>query len=128
MQQIIQKIKSMLSGDVYVVLVIVLVGFSSFGLGRLSLGDQGKMEVKILEAGQSAAVITGIGGNSQDVMPVPEVGNLGGQYVASKKGTKYHLPWCAGASQMAEENKVWFDSKEAAEAAGYSTASNCKGI
>ncbi len=50
------------------------------------------------------------------------------QYVASKTGTKYHLPWCAGAKQMKEENKIWFNTKEEAEKAGYLPASNCKGI
>lgn len=50
------------------------------------------------------------------------------EYVGSKNGTKYHLPWCAGAKQIKEENKVWFSSKTEAEKAGYSPASNCKGI
>lgn len=49
-------------------------------------------------------------------------------YVASKTGTKYHLPTCAGAKQIKEENKVWFSTKEEAEAAGYTPATNCKGI
>jgi methylphosphotriester-DNA--protein-cysteine methyltransferase len=51
-----------------------------------------------------------------------------GGYVASKNGTKYHLPWCGSAKQIKEENKVWFATKEEAEAAGYTPAANCKGI
>jgi hypothetical protein len=50
------------------------------------------------------------------------------KYVASKNSTKYHLPWCSGAARIAEENKVWFASKEEAAAAGYAPAANCKGI
>jgi methylphosphotriester-DNA--protein-cysteine methyltransferase len=49
-------------------------------------------------------------------------------YVASKNGTKYHLPWCSGAQRIKDENKVWFKTKEDAEKAGFMPASNCKGI
>lgn len=50
------------------------------------------------------------------------------RYVASKNGTKYHLPTCSGAKRIKEENKIWFDSKTEAEQAGYEPAKNCKGI
>ena len=51
-----------------------------------------------------------------------------GMLVASKSGAKYHFPWCAGASQIAEKNKIWFDSYVEAQTAGYTPASNCKGL
>ncbi len=49
-------------------------------------------------------------------------------YVGSKNGTKYHLPTCSGAKNIKEENRIWFGSREEAEAKGYQPASNCKGI
>jgi hypothetical protein len=51
-----------------------------------------------------------------------------GKYVASKTGSKFHLPTCAGARGISEANKVWFESREEAERAGYAPAANCKGI
>lgn len=51
-----------------------------------------------------------------------------GQYVASKTGTKYYLPSCATAKRIKDENKVWFATKQQAEAAGYQAAANCKGL
>lgn len=51
-----------------------------------------------------------------------------GSYVGSRKGTKYHLPWCPGARAISEENKVWFESKQDAESKGYTGAANCKGL
>lgn len=51
-----------------------------------------------------------------------------GAYVASRNGSKYHLPWCSGAQRIKEENKIWFDSKEEAERRGFSPAKNCPGI
>ena len=121
---------------------VVLLCSLSFGLGYLS----GK------EAQTSDVVIQGVPAPSETTSGVTPMQSLqaapkesissapvapevappslpaGGQYVASKKGTKYHLPWCAGAKAMKEENKVWFNSKTEAEAAGYTPAANCKGI
>lgn len=51
-----------------------------------------------------------------------------GEYVASKTGTKYYLPSCATAKRIKDENKVWFATKQAAEAAGYTPSTTCKGI
>jgi hypothetical protein len=113
--------------DVLVVLIIVLVGAGSFGLGRLS-GEQPIAPVTLrtpeprtaeqpaTPERQTAAAITSV--------PAPATGN----YVASKSGSAYHLPWCPGAQRIKDENKIWFDTKEAAEAAGYHPASNCKGL
>jgi hypothetical protein len=50
----------------------------------------------------------------------------GGQVVGSKNGDRYHYPWCPGADQIKEENKVWFASEAAAIEAGYTKAKNCQ--
>ena len=97
--------KALKPGDVWIVLVIVLVTIISFGLGKLSEIDRSKHQVQIYEDST--------------------IGETGGQVVASKKGSKYHAPWCPGAQTMKEENKIWFESEEAAEEAGYGRAGNC---
>lgn len=107
------------SRDVFFSAVVVLVGFASFGLGRLSLLESRREPVRI-----ENALVAGIGG----VKVKEEKMVLGGQLVASKTGTKYHYPWCAGASQITEKNKIWFTSVEEARKAGYTPASNCKGL
>jgi methylphosphotriester-DNA--protein-cysteine methyltransferase len=48
--------------------------------------------------------------------------------VASKTGKKYHLPWCTGAKNIPENNKIWFNSIDEAKKAGYTPALNCKGL
>lgn len=45
--------------------------------------------------------------------------------VASRNGTKYHLPTCPGAKQITAANKVEFASIASAAAAGYEPAANC---
>ena len=112
--------------DILTSLVIVLVGIGGFGIGRLSMQENGAQEAKILSA---SVIQSGQTGNSSNE-PSFEVPALeeGGQVVASKSGTKYHYPWCSGAKSIKEENKVYFDNIEAARAAGYTPAGNCKGL
>lgn len=128
-QKFWEKIKPLLSGDVMIVIVIILVGISSFGLGRLSVIEQKKEPVRI-EFNQSASAAVGIE-TANDTIPAGQAGALlgdGGKFVASKNSTVYHFPWCSGAKRIAEKNKIWFDSKEDAEKAGYRPAKNCKGL
>src|SRR3989338_3534345 len=131
------KCKSFIdSRDVYTVLIIILVGLSSFGLGRLSLFESRREPIRLENFMQN---------NTENSAPNDTVGNVGnifksvdaqkqtaiakgGMYVASKSGKKYHLPWCAGARTIKPENVIWFNSKADAEKAGYAAASNCKGI
>jgi hypothetical protein len=114
---------------------VVLLGVLSFGLGRLS-ADTGDGDVALCDAlgGQTATVLsvlpetgTGVTLGSDTNMEQPAMMGKG-TYVASKSGSAYHFPWCSGAQRIKEENKIWFETKEEAEQAGYRPASNCKGL
>ncbi len=94
--------------------VLVLSSSASFALGYLA--GQG--------SGQGAAVAP----DSPPAGFLEEAPAASGAFVASKNGTKYYLPSCAGANRISEANKVWFASAEAAAAAGYAPAANCKGL
>lgn len=115
-----QKYKGILLDDgVFYGALILLVGATSFGLGRLSIAP---MEGR----GQQAAITIAAAPEETGEMPV-SAGEQG-MYVGSKSSDKYHLPWCSGAARIKEENKVWFVSKEEAAAMGYTPAGNCEGI
>jgi len=118
-------------------LIIILVAFGSFGLGRLSkVGEEKQpLAVKQMEAS--------VGNISKKTVLSPQKAGAtisnpqgdgipstvpGGFIVASKTGKKYHFPWCAGAQQVKEENKVWFINEDDARAAGYTPAANCRGL
>lgn len=110
---------------------ILLVGTLSFMLGMLAGAererDQGKgfwIEERPFSGAPSGYKEAAAATKAVPAAPLPS----GGEYVASKNGTRYYLPWCGGVSRIKEENKVWFASKEAAEAAGYTPAKNCKGL
>ncbi len=43
-----------------------------------------------------------------------------GKYVASKKGSTFHIAKCDWALRISKQNRAWFNSKEEAMASGYS--------
>jgi hypothetical protein len=107
-----------IEGDVIIVLIIILVGTASFGLGKLSALEKKKTPISVYKTQESmvATVFSSI--------PKEDKGLV----VASKSGTKYYYPWCSGVSKIKEENKVWFNTIEEARAKGLTPASNCTGL
>lgn len=116
-KDIAEKIKPYWKEDVFITLSIILIGFAGFGLGRLSALEKGRDPIQIKPANLSATTFSS-----------EKADNSAGLLVASKSGKKYHFPWCAGASQIAEKNKIWFASYEEAQKAGYTPASNCPNL
>jgi len=125
--------------DTLTVFIVILMGMSSFWLGRLSAGNESQSSTPFADIENQARIqatspsfsVAASESNPQPTLePIPlqteESGE--GSYVASKSGTKYHLPWCGSAKQIKDSNKIWFQSKAEAEAAGYTPAANCKGI
>ncbi len=126
-----------LKKDAWTVLVVLGVGVGSWCFGRLSVTAQSEsagVEIKDVfkdaqdrfvckspEAQDRPVSLQG-GGEGTSISSAPAEGSV----VGSKNGTKYHLPHCSGAGSIKEENKVWFASESAAQAAGYTRAGNCK--
>ncbi len=48
-----------------------------------------------------------------------------GNFLASINGKAYYPKDCAAANRIKEENRIWFNTKEEAEAQGYKPAQNC---
>ena len=105
-------------------LLFFLLFTLSFGIGWLSAIEAGKTPVSIEY--DFGVLPEGMRGESVDF--TEEISFEKGVVVGSINGTVYHLPWCPGAQQMNEENKVWFESRKEAEEAGYTPARNCKGL
>jgi hypothetical protein len=110
----------------FLTILLVLVACASFGIGRLSGLETARKAVEIeFPKGQEAAIGAAFATTSAQIH-IPQ--KTSGKYVASKNGTKYYLMTCGSARRINEKNKVWFDTKQEAETAGYSPASNCKGM
>lgn len=132
-QELSSKFKGILrSTEFHLSLLIVAVSLGSFILGRLSVIEKSYLieqksqfvDTQPLSSEATTKFENRIS-NPDTATEVPQSENA---YVASKNGTKYHLPWCGSAKQIKEENKIWFATKEEAEKAGYTPAANCKGI
>ena len=111
-----EKCKNLVSKiprDALILAILVLASSLSFGLGYLA-GLDARQE-SVSEIRQFTTQEVGAPTESAGV-------------VASKSGTKYYFPQCAGAERITEANKVWFMSASDATAAGYTPAANCKGI
>lgn len=125
------------------VLFVLLASSASYGLGILSGQDMAKEKggVEIQQvtgngdmAGAAALAPISKVSDSKKYAPVKKQEKTGtataqtGKYVASKNGTKYYLPSCGSANRIKEENKIYFNTKEEAEAAGFTPSSTCKGL
>ncbi len=114
---LVDKIKQLLADrDIFTVVLLILVATASFGLGRQSIIESNTEQTATVQA---ATEKSGVVENTinEDIY-----------YVASKNGAAYHLPFCSGAKRISEKNKITFQSKEEAEAAGYRPAANCPGL
>lgn len=100
-------------------ILIIIVAATSFGLGRLvdhppaALSPTRQSATVVLEQSKVASSTSSTAAET-------------GKYVGSKNSTKYHALWCPGAQQIKDSNKVFFESKAAAQAAGYTLAANCQ--
>lgn len=122
-QEIKEKIKSLLEDQViFTSILLILVAATSFGLGKQSMAEKATREKTPSELSVQ---------NNPQVTKSPQVidkNEAEARYVASKNGQVYHLLICPGAKQINDANKIYFNSKEEAEAAGLRPAANCKGI
>ncbi len=135
-----EKIKLFLGSDsgrdILTVVIIILVGLGSFGLGRLS--TRGQLEGLKIEYTRPdielRAQVPQIPINSQnpqnDSKSAPEVTQESKEIIktffASRKGSKYYSASCSGGKTIKLENKIYFSSKEEAEGAGYELSSTCR--
>jgi hypothetical protein len=128
-----QKIKAYIGSeqgkDVLVVLIVILVGLGSFELGRLSMGTNSSSGIKIEypELSTSQAANAEIAATSQKTSaPQPKPKVAVEIYFASKRGHKYYPAGCAAGKTIKMENRVYFDTRAQAEAAGYELSSSCR--
>ncbi|MBU3968674.1 hypothetical protein KJ991_00445 [Patescibacteria group bacterium] len=124
-KRFLDKIANSLSNEIFVISMIILIGFAGFGLGRLSILEGQKLPISV-ENIKNDKMLADVSSSVKNI--IDENQNSGGLVVASKNGTKYHYPWCSGAKRINEANKIYFSSIEEAKKAGYTPASNCKGL
>ncbi|HAS84728.1 MAG TPA: hypothetical protein DCS23_01485 [Candidatus Yonathbacteria bacterium] len=106
--------------DLFLGLIIILVAFGSFGLGRLSKIEGSKTPVRFEGTPPQSSKKGGAFSEANTA--------TNNQLVASKNGTKYYYSWCTGVSKISPANLIYLGSKEEAEARGYTPSATCKGL
>ncbi|MFM7089006.1 MAG: hypothetical protein ACKOW9_05785 [Candidatus Paceibacterota bacterium] len=128
MEKIKQFIKSDKGKDLSIVLIVVFVGLLSFGLGRLSVNQKPGLNIiykdlsgQALTGAQKAREFLEINPNLNKELETSEKA-----FFASKRGKKYYSLDCSAGKTIKLENRVYFDSAEKAERAGYSLSASCE--
>ena len=122
------KAKRAFRADFFTAIVIILVAFAGFGLGRLS-ALEGKKSPILIEKSYAPEILSGDNVFDEKLTIAKTIQNSTEKsFVAAKSGTRYYFPWCGGVSRIKEENKVWFASEAEARKAGFTPAANCKGL
>lgn len=111
-------------------LIFTLISLASFGLGRISVLNQGGVGdggVTIItpEGSQVTNTVSSTPSSSrvkETVQPTHEATAV----FASKTGTTYYFESCGESSRIKEENKVWFTTEQLAQNAGYHLAKACE--
>jgi hypothetical protein len=110
-------------------MVIIVVGISAFGLGRLSAEDaisRGDEGIVIKDTQESLESVPRSQLSARKASAIKTESQAGGNYVASKNGKLYYPRGCKGANRIKPENEVWFTSSSDAEKLGYAPSSSCK--
>jgi len=115
------------------VLILLLLLAFVYALGIISSSEKNRSPVTISYPANALSseqnVMTGTATDTKIIPTTVEPARVtSGYVVASKNGTKYHLPTCPGAATILPQNKIMFKNSIEAEKAGYSPAKNCKGL
>jgi hypothetical protein len=136
-----------LASQLFVPLLIFLVGSGAYGIGLLVKIEKGKVPISIeYPALQEASSSKSFSQTSilykepnslsppqspkqkEVVQPAIQSKIQSGMFVAARGGVAYYYPWCSAVKRISEKNKIWFQTKEAAVLAGFKPATNCKGM
>lgn len=129
-----EKIKGFITSDkgkdILIVIIVILVGLSSFGLGRLSVASKStgvKIEYKSGEENpQTSQSKETVNLEQANAISAVSSTNTSGSYFTSNRGKKYYGIGCDAGKSIKKENRVYFNSKAEAEQAGYELSSSCR--
>lgn len=107
--------------DVFISILIIGVGTTSFFLGILYVQEQQVPNIKRSNALATLPAIT----PESAIVSVSRAMAADGKITASRNGTKYYFAWCSGAGKIALKNRIFFNTEVKAQTKGYSLAKGC---
>lgn len=110
--------------DILVVTIVILVGLGSFELGRLSKeNSSGGIKIEYPSQNQERGMVQTANVISA-TNPVKST-TTAKNFFASTRGSKYYPIACPAGKTLKQENRIYFSTREEAEAAGYALSSSC---
>jgi len=108
----------------------ILIGGSAYLVGNMNALESNLSEIQVV---YPDAIAVKSDTKLEEVSPTEmspsnnKESNLDtGKIVASKNGKRYYYPNCGGINRIKLENRIYFETKEQAEAKGLTLASGCK--
>jgi hypothetical protein len=140
MEKIKQFVESEKGRNILMVAIVILVGFGSFELGRLSKGNEGSgvrveypnsMQTENSDnlEDQSANALSAVESvkSTSSVSPATQKSNASTKnFFASSRGKKYYPVGCSAGKSLKMENRIYFATREEAVKAGYELSSSCR--
>jgi len=119
--------------DIILIIGVILISLISFGAGCLYEANfPSPAKLDISDVSQIEKLTTQLPNKkkSETEKDLQEQKSeaLQIQIIGNKNSKVYHYPWCSGAKNMREENKVFFNSIKEAQEAGFRPAGNCPGL
>lgn len=121
-----------IEGPMFIVSAILMAG-SAYFIGNIQANDSQPSEIQIVYP-DAVAIKSSIKSNvteptqPQESSNVKEIQKAGAKIVASKNGKRYYYANCGGVNRIKQENRIYFNTKEEAEAKGLTLASGCKAL
>lgn len=109
--------------DILVILIVILVGLGSFELGRLSKNTPSsgiKVTYPDKVETQTANTLEALNSTKMTTDTQSKT------FFASSRGSRYYSVGCAAGKTIKQENRIYFNTKEEAERAGYVLSSSCR--
>ncbi len=113
--------------DILTVIIVILVGLASFGLGRLSKNSSNagiQIEYPEQTTGVEATALSSV--NSSSLLQNTKTTSSAKTFFASSRGSKYYSIGCSGGKTIKQENRIYFNTNTEAENAGYELSASCK--
>lgn len=108
----------------------ILIGGSAYLIGNMNALESNISEIQIVYpdaiAIKSDTKVEEIKSTEMSSANNQETNLATGNIVASKNGKRYYYPNCGGINRIKPENRIYFETKEQAEAKGLTLASGCK--
>ncbi len=120
-----------IKNDLFIVILIIMTGLISFGLGKLSSMEKSSnmalhSNLEIEDEDLIAKIPNTIPSTQQTAIPSNmKQGSSSDIVYASKNGKKYYFEGCSGLTKIKKENLIQFASVHEAENSGLMLASGC---